>query len=200
MGHGAPVLSGGGEAAAVEGWGVGKGAPCRELEYSQGMPKKTKSATRRVVPAKRQRAAARPIRKAIAPKTEGNAAVRGYIEELAPWQRAVVKRADRLVTRQVPDLNKAIKWGVPFYGVDGEGWFLAVAAYQRHVKLMFFKGATFSPPPPVGKIGDNRSLDVRESDLFDESQFANWVHQAASVPGWGAKTQKARGSARGTRR
>jgi hypothetical protein len=110
--------------------------------------------------------------------------VRAYIASLEPWQAAVARRVDALVAKRVPGVRKAVRWHCPFYGVPGKGWFLAFAAFQRHIKFSFFKGASLEPPPPVGKYKDVRSLDVRESDEIDEKQWASWIEQAASIPGW----------------
>jgi hypothetical protein len=69
--------------------------------------------------------------------------------------------------------------------VQGQGWFLAVAAFQRHIKFTFFKGSSLEPVPPAGQQRNARALDVRESDSLDERQMANWIKQAAAIPGWG---------------
>lgn len=121
---------------------------------------------------------------AYLPKSDGAAGVRAYIASLEPWQRAIAKRVDALVGKHAPGVLKAMRWHCPFYGVEGQGWFLAVAAFQRHIKFTFFKGALLKPAPPVGKIKDVRSLDVREADELDEKQLAAWIKQAASIPGW----------------
>ena len=121
---------------------------------------------------------------AVLPKSDGDAGVQAYIASLEPWQAAVARRVDALVAKLVPGVRKAVRWHSPFYGVDGQGWFLAIAAFQRHVKFSFFKGASLTPVPPVGQFKDVRSLDVRESDELDEAQFARWIEQAAAIPGW----------------
>ena len=119
------------------------------------------------------------------PKSDGDAGVQAYIASLEPWQAAVARRVDALVDARVPGVRKAIRWHCPFYGVEGQGWFLAFAAFQRHVKFTFFKGALLEPVPPVGGSKEARSLDVRETDEFDEKRLAAWIRQAASMPGWG---------------
>jgi hypothetical protein len=121
---------------------------------------------------------------AVLPKSDGDAGVRAYIESLEPWQAAIAKRVDALVVKHVPGVRKAMRWHCPFYGVAGQGWFLALAAFQRHVKFSFFKGSALLPVPPIGKFKDVRSLDVRESDELDLEQLASWIQQAASIPGW----------------
>ncbi len=99
---------------------------------------------------------------------------------------AVAKRVDALVTKHAPGVQRAMRWHCPFYGVEGQGWILAFAAFQRHVKFTFFKGARLKPAPPVGNVWHVRSLDVRDGDKLDEKLVASWIKQAAAIPGWGA--------------
>jgi len=119
------------------------------------------------------------------PKSDGDAGVQAYIASMEPWQAAIAKRVDALVVKHVPGVRKAVRWHCPFYGVEGRGWFLAFAAFHRHIKFSFFKGTSLKPVPPIGQYRDVRSLDVREWDTLDEKQLATWIKQAASIPGWG---------------
>jgi len=119
------------------------------------------------------------------PKSDGAAGVKACIASLEPWQARIARRVDALVVRHVPRVRKAMRWHCPFYGVAGRGWFLAVAAFQRHIKFTFFKGSSLEPIPPAGQQRDARSLDVRESEVLDEEQMASWIEQAAALPGWG---------------
>ena len=129
------------------------------------------------------------------PKSDGDAGVQAYIASMEPWQAAIAKRVDALVVKHVPGVRKAVRWHCPFYGVEGQGWFLAFAAFQHHVKFSFFKGTSLKPVPPIGQFKDVRSLDVRESDKIDEKQLATWIKQAASIPGWDGGSKRYGGSA-----
>ena len=120
------------------------------------------------------------------PKGEGDAPVQAYIAAMPGWKRAVGEQVDALIARTVPGVRKAVKWNSPFYGVEGQGWFLSVHVFTRYVKLTFFRGAALDPPPPgcTPKSGETRWLDVHEGDALDEAQLATWVKQAAAIPGW----------------
>jgi hypothetical protein len=124
------------------------------------------------------------------PKSDGDDGVQAYIASMEPWQAALAKRVDALVGQHVPGVRKAVRWHCPFYGVEGQGWFLAFAAFQRHVKFSFFKGSSLQPVPPIGQSKDVRSLDVREPDKLDEKQLAAWIRQAAAIPGWGGESTR----------
>ncbi len=161
-------------------------------------PRSTKKANTPPAPVEqpgRKPVAAKARKPASLPKSDGDAGVQAYIGSLEPWQAAIAARVDALVVRHVRGVRKAVRWHCPFYGVEGQGWFLAFAAFQRHVKLTFFKGAALDPAPPVGHAREARSLDVRESDTLDERRLAAWIEQAASIPGWDGGSARAGGSA-----
>jgi len=118
-------------------------------------------------------------------KGDGDAPVQEYIRAIPGWKRDVARRLDAVVTRSIPRVRKAVKWNSPFYGLEGQGWFLSFHCYTNYVKVAFFKGASLLPMPPgTSKQKEVRYLDVREDDEIDEKQFAAWVRQAAAIPGW----------------
>ncbi len=117
-------------------------------------------------------------------KADGDAPVQAYIAAMPGWKRDIGKRLDALVTRNVPDVRKAVKWNSPFYGVEGKGWFLSFHVFTRYVKVTFFAGTSLRPVPPGGTGKDARWIDIHEDDL-DEAQMATWIRQAAALPGWG---------------
>ncbi|MGH8613099.1 MAG: DUF1801 domain-containing protein, partial [Gammaproteobacteria bacterium] len=71
--------------------------------------------------------------------------VQAYIAAMPGWKRDVGRRLDALIVRTVPGVRKAVKWNSPLYGVEGRGWFLAVASFKAHLKLVFFDGASLTP-------------------------------------------------------
>ena len=117
-------------------------------------------------------------------KADGDAPVQAYIAAMPGWKREVGRRLDELIVRTVPDVRKAVKWNSPFYGVEGEGWFLDFHCFTKYVKVAFFRGTSLRPVPPgESKSQDTRYLDIHEDDELDEDQLANWVKQASQLPG-----------------
>ncbi|MBZ9701952.1 MULTISPECIES: DUF1801 domain-containing protein [unclassified Mesorhizobium] len=117
-------------------------------------------------------------------KGEGNAPVQAYIAAMPDWKSEVGGRLDALIERAVPDVRKAVKWNSPFYGVEGEGWFLSFHCFTKYIKVAFFRGMSLDPVPPgQSKSKDTRYLDIHEDDEFDEAQFTEWVKQASRLPG-----------------
>jgi hypothetical protein len=117
-------------------------------------------------------------------KGAGDAPVQAYIAAMPGWKSDVGRRLDALIERTVPGVQKAVKWNSPFYGVEGQGWFLSFHCFTKYVKVAFFRGASLRPVPPgESKHKDVRYLDIYESDEFDEAQLATWVRQASQLPG-----------------
>ncbi|CPM26414.1 Uncharacterized conserved protein [Bordetella pertussis] len=88
------------------------------------------------------------------------------------------------MARTVPGVYKAVKWNSPFYGFEGEGWFLSFHCMTKYIKVAFFRGASLQPlQPGASKQKDVRYLDIYEDAPFDEARFADWVAQASRLPG-----------------
>jgi hypothetical protein len=118
-------------------------------------------------------------------KADGDAPVQAYIAAMPGWKRDVGRRLDALIVRTVPGVRKAVKWNSPFYGGEGQGWFLNVHTFTNYVKVAFFRGTSLRPVPPgESKHKEVRYLDIREDDQLDEAQMAAWIRQAAALPGW----------------
>ena len=117
-------------------------------------------------------------------KADGDAPVQAYIAAMPGWKSDVGRRLDDLIVRTVPNVRKAVRWNSPWYGIEGEGWFVSYHVFTRYVKVTFLSGASLSPVPPgSGKDPDSRWIDIYEDEL-DEEQMATWVRQAAAIPGW----------------
>src|SRR5262249_53753023 len=83
---------------------------------------------------------------------DGDAPVFAYIASLPQPQRGIAERIDALAARTLPDLRRAVKWGMAYYGVGG-GWCFTSGAFIGQVKVMFIKGTELSPVPPVTPVG-----------------------------------------------
>jgi hypothetical protein len=117
-------------------------------------------------------------------KGYGDAPVQAYIAAMPGWKRDVGRRLDALIARTVPGVHKAVKWNSPFYGIEGQGWFLSFHCFTKYIKVAFFRGASLVPlPPGESRHKDVRYLDIHEDDQLDEAQLADWVKQARLLPG-----------------
>ena len=117
-------------------------------------------------------------------KADGDAPVRAYIAAMPGWKSEIGGQLDTLIVRTVPDVRKAVRWNSPFYGVEGQGWFLSYHVFIRFVKVTFFQGGSLEPlPPGSGKVKESRWINIFENG-FEEKQMAEWIRQAAALPGW----------------
>ena len=118
------------------------------------------------------------------PKGEGDGPVQAYIAAMPGWKRDVGRRLDAIIERAVPGVHKAVKWNSPFYGVEGEGWFLNFHVFAKYIKVAFFRGSSLKPVPPVAsKHEEVRYFHIHEDDELDEAQLTKWVKQAGRLPG-----------------
>ena len=117
-------------------------------------------------------------------KGYGDAPVQAFIAAMPGWKQGVGRQLDELIERIVPNVYKAVKWNTPFYGIEGEGWFLGFHCISKYVKVAFFRGTSLRPIPPVeSKQKEVRYFHIHEDDQFDAAQLANWVKQASRLPG-----------------
>jgi hypothetical protein len=117
-------------------------------------------------------------------KGYGDAPVRAYIAAMPGWKSDFGRRLDALIVRNVPGVQKAVKYNSPLYGMDGKSWFLGIHVFTKYIKVAFFRGASLRPVPPgESKQKNVRYLDIHEDNQLDESQFAEWVKQASELPG-----------------
>lgn len=117
-------------------------------------------------------------------KGYGDAVVQSYIAAVPDWKQGVAAKVDALVTAAMPDVQKAVKWNSPLYGVGEELWFLSYHCATNYLKVAFHQGAQLTPEPPVAsKQAQVRYFHIHEGDVIDEAQFTDWVRQASALGG-----------------
>lgn len=129
-------------------------------------------------------------RASAAKAAEGDAPALAYITSLPQPQRDVAAAVDALAAATLPDLRRAVRWGMAYYGV-GDGWCFSVGGFAKHVKLMFINGATLlDPVPPVTPVGmgkATRGVELATLADVDSEQIAAWMTQITSTPGLGGR-------------
>ncbi len=112
-----------------------------------------------------------------------------YIASLPQPQRDIAERIDALATKTLPGIQRAVKWGMAYYGVDG-GWCFSSGAFGDHIKLMFIRGTDLKPEPPVTPVAmgkSTRGVELASLNDFEEDQFESWMKQASTMPFAGGK-------------
>ncbi len=142
------------------------------------MPAKKKPAAKKAAPKKKL---------AAAPKTYGARADLGksidpFFTRQAPPLRAILDTLRALLVEVVPEASGTIKWGMPFFTLDGE-MMCAFGAHKSHVNLILSgPPGTFADPDGLlegeGKTG--RHLKITSADRIPRDQVRAWLRAAAA--------------------
>ena len=115
---------------------------------------------------------------------DGDKPVFDYIASLPQPQRSIAERIDALAAKTLPGLQRSVKWGMAYYGVDG-GWCFSCGAFAGHMKVMFIRGTDLKPEPPVTPVAmgkATRGVEPKTVSDLDEKQLVAWMKQAATMP------------------
>lgn len=119
-------------------------------------------------------------------KGDGRQSVQAYLDALRGWKGEIGRHLDALVPGEVTDVTQAVRWNSPFYGIEGNGWFLSMHCMSKYVKVTWLNGGDLEPPPPESsKYPTVRYSNIREGDEIDDDQLRDWIRQAAALPGDG---------------
>jgi hypothetical protein len=127
----------------------------------------------------------------VAPRTAPRAAMRradlgapvdGYFGRQPPAMRAILNELRAAVERAGPDAAGALKWGIPFYTIDGH-MFCAMASHSAHVNLILpGPPGTYPDPDGIleggGKTG--KHLKVRPGETIPAARMKGWLDIAAT--------------------
>jgi hypothetical protein len=116
--------------------------------------------------------------------TESHAAIEDWMRRVMPDLQPIVKRLDELICQTIPGLQYAVKWKRPYYGLPQQAWIIELAAYDVSVNVVFFGGADFDPPPPLGTGGRSRYVKVKTVEESQDPLMRRWIEEAKSVRGW----------------
>jgi hypothetical protein len=101
-----------------------------------------------------------------------------------PDLQPIVTRLDELICETTPGLQYAVKWKKAYYGLPELGWIIEMVAYDVSVNVVFFGGARFDAPPPLGTTEQARYVKVTTLEEAQRPEMHAWIEQAGRVPGW----------------
>jgi len=101
-----------------------------------------------------------------------------------PDLHPIVERLDESIRETIPGLRYAIKWKNAYYGLPELGWIIEMVAYDVSVNVVFFGGADFDPPPPLGTTDRSRYIKLTTPEEAQGREIHDWIKQAGHVPGW----------------
>jgi len=105
---------------------------------------------------------------------------RGVMPDMHP----IVQRLDESIRATIPGLQYAVKWKYAYYGLPQLGWIIEIEAFAVSVNLVFFGGADFEPPPPLGTTDRSRYVKLSSVEDAKRPEIRTWIEQAARIPGW----------------
>lgn len=116
--------------------------------------------------------------------SDSHADIEGWIQSVMPDLHPIVKRLDESICETIPGPRYAVKWKKAYYGLQELGWVIEMVAYDVSVNVVFFGGADFDPPPPLGTTGRTRYSKVKTLEEAEGQEMHKWIEQAGRVPGW----------------
>jgi hypothetical protein len=116
--------------------------------------------------------------------SDSHAEIEDWVRRVMPDLHPIVKRLDGLICETIRGLQYAVKWKRAYYGLPQLGWIIEMVAYDVSVNVVFFGGAEFASPPPLGTIGRTRYVKVKTLEEVRGPEMHKWVKQAGRVPGW----------------
>jgi hypothetical protein len=116
--------------------------------------------------------------------SDSHAAIEDWIERVMPGLHPIVKQVDEIIRATVPGLHYAVKWKKAYYGLPALGWIIEVVAYDVSANVVFFGGADFDPPPPLGSTGRTRYVKLTSLNEVQGPEINKWIEQAGRVQGW----------------
>ena len=113
-----------------------------------------------------------------------HADVEEWFGRLMPALQPLVRSVDETLRALIPELHYAVKWKRAYYGLPGLGWLIEIAPYDVSVNVVFFGGADFDPPPPLGTTDRTRYVKLTSVGDTQRDDLHEWVRQAGHTPGW----------------
>lgn len=134
-------------------------------------------ARKKPAPAKKKLAAKRPM---PGRRADLGAPIEGFFTKQPPHLREILEALRALVDEAAPDAVSSIKWGMPFYTVNGQ-MTCALAGFKAHVNLILAgPPGAFADPDGLleGDAKGGRHLKVRALDELPRQAVKGWLRTA----------------------
>lgn len=116
--------------------------------------------------------------------SDSHAEIDDWMRRVMPDLNPIVKELDGLIRKTIDGLQYAVKWKKAYYGRADVGWIIEMVAYDVSVNLVFFGGADFDAPPPLGDTDRSRYIKVKSLEEARRPEMRAWIQEAAGVEGW----------------
>jgi hypothetical protein len=116
--------------------------------------------------------------------SESHAEIDDWMRRVMPDLAPIVEYLDGAIREAIPGLHYAVKWKKAYYGTPELGWVIEMVAYDVSVNVVFFGGADFDPPPPLGDTDRSRYVKVKALEEAQRPEMRSWLERGGNVPGW----------------
>ena len=109
--------------------------------------------------------------------------ITSYINETTGWRGKMLARLRKVILEAAPSLVEEWKWNTPVWSHNGN--VVATGAFENHVKVNFFKGASLNDPEGLFNAGleakATRAIDIHEGDVLNEEALKSLVRAAVAL-------------------
>lgn len=138
-------------------------------------------------PTKRKRAKAlsvkKPLPKKQAPRADFGAPIYSFFQKQPPHLRGILEELRRLVEEAAPEAESSIKWGMPFYTINGT-MMCALGGHKDHVNLVL-AGSPDAYADPQGRLSGEgktgRHLKLTSLEDLPRESVRKWLRAAAAL-------------------
>lgn len=116
--------------------------------------------------------------------SNNHASIEEWSQRLMPDLQPIVQQLDELIRETFPGLHYAVKWQKAYNGLPQLGWIIELVAYDVSVNIVFFGGADFDSPPPLGSTARNRYIKIKTLEETQSPEMRTWIEQVGRVLGW----------------
>lgn len=116
--------------------------------------------------------------------SESHTEIDDWMRRVMPGLAPIVAHLDEAIRDAIPDLRYAVKWRKAYYGTPELGWVIEMVAYDVSMNVVFFGGADFDPPPPLGDTDRSRYVKLRTLEEAQRPEIRSWLERAGNVQGW----------------
>jgi len=122
-------------------------------------------------------------KKASASRADYGKPIDGFFDKQPAKLRALLVELRKLVEKAAPDAESSLKWGMPFYSINGT-MMCALGAHKAHVNLILSGPPSAFADPDERLSGEGKTglhLKLRSLDELPRKAVAGWLKTAAQL-------------------
>ena len=120
---------------------------------------------------------------AMKPRADFGKPIDGFFAKQPPPLRAIATELRTIIEATVPTAASSIKWGMPFFSVDGK-MVCAIGAHKAHVNLILAGPPNAFADPKgrlTGEAKGGRHLKLTSVAELPRKEVQGWVRTAAKL-------------------